>query len=91
MTNEINNWKKREGHMKESVWLSQGIQLYRERLNNNPEDIECKAELAKLLIRTGTDEKIKYVNLMKAQDLFAEVLDHFPNDAEAIRTYQLWD
>ena len=84
MTNEVRIWKKREGHIKESVWLTQGIRIYRKILNHNPEDMECKAELAKLLIRTGTDEKMKYINLMKAQDLFAEVLDLFPNDAEAL-------
>ncbi|MEH6908551.1 tetratricopeptide repeat protein [Neobacillus drentensis] len=84
MKYQISNWKKREGHIKESVWLSQGIKLYREILMDHPNDMEAKSDLAKLLIRSGTDEKMKYVNLINAQDLFEEVLKLFPNDDKAL-------
>lgn len=84
MTNQITTWKNREGRIKESVWLSQGIKLYRELLNNHPDHLEYKTNLAKLLTRSGTDEKIKYVNLMDARHLFEEVLEIFPKDAEAL-------
>ncbi len=81
---EITSWKKREGFVRESVWLSEGIKLYRERLEENPDDLKLKTELARLLIRSGTDEKIKYVNLMDAKVLFEEVLQLFPGHAEAL-------
>jgi len=84
MINEISNWKKREGHSKESVWLKQGITLLRKAIDGNPNDNKTKIELAKLLIRSGTDEKIKYVNLLKAKQLFEEVLALFPNNAESL-------
>lgn len=58
----IRNWKKREGSIKESVWLNEGIKIYRDLLDQNPNNIDYKAKLAKLLIRSGTDEKLKYVN-----------------------------
>jgi len=84
MNNNRNSWKKREGLIKESVWLAQGIELYREQLNKNPEDRETKMNLANLLIRSGTDEKMQYVNLQKAQQLFEEVLVLNPNDVDAL-------
>jgi tetratricopeptide (TPR) repeat protein len=84
MPKQISEWKKLEGRMKESVWLSQGIDLYRDQLINKPEDKKSKIKLGKLLVRNGTDEKIKYVNLQKAQALFEEVLELFPNDADAL-------
>jgi hypothetical protein len=67
MTNQINIWKKREKRMDESAWLAEGIDLYRELLSENPYQIEFKNELAKLLIRSGTDEKMKFVNLIYAE------------------------
>lgn len=84
MTNQINNWKKREKRMNESAWLSEGIDLYREQLSQNPNQIENKTELAKLLIRSGTDEKMKYVNLIQAEQLFNEVLEIFPDHIDAL-------
>jgi len=84
MINKIINWKQREGLMNEYQWLSLGIQLYRERLQKDPGDAECMAALAKLLIRSGTDEKMRYMNLIKAQELFSEVLALYQNDAEAL-------
>jgi tetratricopeptide (TPR) repeat protein len=84
MNNQIYAWEKREGLIKESVWLAQGINLYREQVNKNPDDRETKTNLAKLLIRSGTDEKMHYVNLVKAQQLFEEVLVLHPNDDDAL-------
>lgn len=84
MISKIKNWKEREGLVKESVWLAEGIRVYRELLENNPSNIEYKADLAKLLIRSGTDEKLKYVNLIKAKHLFEEVLEHFPENVEGL-------
>ncbi|MGG1401585.1 winged helix-turn-helix domain-containing protein [Bacillus salipaludis] len=84
MINKISNWKKREGSIKESVWLSEGIRIFRELLEIEPNNKEYKANLAMLLTRSGTDEKLKYINLLKAKDLFEEVLELFPDNAEAI-------
>jgi tetratricopeptide (TPR) repeat protein len=53
-------------------------------LHQNPSDLEGKADLAKLLIRSGTDEKMKYINLMNAQQLFEEVLELFSDNADAL-------
>ncbi|MCA1031175.1 winged helix-turn-helix domain-containing protein [Bacillus timonensis] len=84
MTSQINYWKTREGLMSESVWLSKGISLYKLLLQEHPDNIEAKTELAKLLVRSGTDEKMKYVNLLKAKELFEEVIALFPHNAEAL-------
>ncbi|OLO26767.1 hypothetical protein BTR23_22030 [Alkalihalophilus pseudofirmus] len=84
MIDEIRNWKKREGSIKESVWLSKGVQFFRRLVDENPKNTEYKTELARLLIRSGTDEKLKYVNLMNAKQLFEEVLELFPNNGEAL-------
>jgi tetratricopeptide (TPR) repeat protein len=84
MTNQINIWKKREKRMDESAWLAEGIDLYRELLSENPYQIEFKNELAKLLIRSGTDEKMKFVNLIYAEQLFNEVLEIFPENLDAL-------
>jgi tetratricopeptide (TPR) repeat protein len=84
LSDEIRNWKKREGSIKESVWLSQGIRIFRKLLSEEHSNIEYKSDLAKLLIRSGTDEKLKYVNLMTAKDLFTEVVELFPNNGEAL-------
>jgi hypothetical protein len=78
LSDEIRNWKKREGSIKESVWLSQGIRVFRRLLAEDPSNVEYKTDLAKLLIRSGTDEKLKYVNLMTAKDLFAGGNRAFP-------------
>jgi tetratricopeptide (TPR) repeat protein len=80
----IGNWKKREGLIKESVWLAEGIKMFRRLLKEYPGNVEYISSLAKLLIRSGTDEKLKYVNLMKAQQLFEEVIVLFPDNAEAL-------
>ena len=82
MEPRIINWRNREGLINERAWLSEGIKLYRELLNEDPEKIEYKTNMAKLLTRSGTDEKLVYVNLMKAKDLFEEVLLLSPSDAE---------
>jgi tetratricopeptide (TPR) repeat protein len=84
LIDEIKNWKKREGSIKESVWLSEGIFFFRRLLDEDPRNIEYKTDLAKLLIRSGTDEKLKYVNLINAKHLFEEVLELFPNNGEAL-------
>ena len=84
LSDEIRNWKKREGSIKESVWLSQGIRVFRRLLAEDLSSVEYKTDLAKLLIRSGTDEKLKYVNLMTAKDLFEEVVELFPNNGEAL-------
>lgn len=84
MNKEIRSWKLREGTIKESVWLSEGIKLFRRLAENDPENIEYKANLAKLLIRSGTDEKLKFINLMNAKRLFEEVVKLLPNSAEAL-------
>ncbi|WP_209121147.1 winged helix-turn-helix domain-containing protein [Alkalihalobacillus sp. BA299] len=84
MIDQIRNWKKREGSIKESVWLSEGVKIFRRLVDENPRNIEYKTDLARLLIRSGTDEKLKYVNLMNAKRLFNEVLELFPNNGEAL-------
>ena len=77
--------------MNESVWLSEGIRLYRERLQDKPFDMNAKADLAKLLLRSGNDEKLRYVNLNEAQHLFEEVLTLYPQNAEALyRLGHIW-
>jgi tetratricopeptide (TPR) repeat protein len=84
LIDEVRHWKKRDGSIKEKVWLSEGIRLFRRLLDENPNNIEYKTNLAKLLIRSGTDEKLKYVNLMNAKNLFEEVVELFPNNGEAL-------
>ncbi|MGG5252243.1 winged helix-turn-helix domain-containing protein [Neobacillus sp. SM06] len=81
---EIRNWKNQEGLITESAWLSEGIRIFRKLVNENPENIEYKTDLARLLIRSGSDEKLRYVHLTNAQRLFEEVLELFPHDAEAL-------
>lgn len=84
MLEEIRIWKRKEGFLIEPAWLDEGIKLYRDLLRKNPDCIEYKVELAKLLVRSGTDEKLLYVNLMNASDLFNEVLDLFPDHMDAL-------
>jgi tetratricopeptide (TPR) repeat protein len=84
LIDEIRNWKNREGSVKESVWLNEGIRIFRRLLDETPEEIEYKTNLAKLLIRSGTDEKLKHVNLMNARNLFEEVVKIFPYNGEAL-------
>nr|WP_263327199.1 winged helix-turn-helix domain-containing protein [Neobacillus sp. Marseille-Q6967] len=84
MSDNIRKWKKREGSIKESVWLKEGIKIYRDLFYQNPSNIEYKANLAKLLTRSGTDEKLKYVNLLDAKMLFEEVVELFLDNAEAL-------
>ncbi|RSK27626.1 tetratricopeptide repeat protein [Bacillus sp. HMF5848] len=84
MNNELVNWKKREGVIKESVWLVQGIKLYRNLLAKEPDNIEYKMKLANLMTRSGSDEKLRYMNLNNAAYMFKEVLELFPHHAEAL-------
>jgi tetratricopeptide (TPR) repeat protein len=84
MLKEIRNWKRKEGSIRESLWLAEGIRLYRKLVRKHPESTEYKKELAKLLVKSGEDEKLKYVNLMNAKELFDEVLTLFPDDADAL-------
>jgi tetratricopeptide (TPR) repeat protein len=84
MLKEIRNWKRKEGLISESLWLNEGICLYRKLVQKHPESTDYKKELANLLIQSGEDEKLHYVNLMNAKDLFHEVLTLFPDDAGAL-------
>lgn len=84
MNQEINTWRNREGRINETAWLSQGIGIFRRLLKDDHNKAEYKTTLAKLLIRSGTDEKLKHFNLMEAKQLFEEVIDLFPNDSEAL-------
>jgi hypothetical protein len=67
LNKEIKLWKKRESSIKETVWLAEGIKIYRELMKDEPNNHEYKTDLAKLLIRGGTDEKLKYMNLMNVK------------------------
>ncbi|MCM3569314.1 winged helix-turn-helix domain-containing protein [Neobacillus mesonae] len=84
MPDVIRNWKRKEGSMRESAWLESGIRIYQSLLQKYPECTEYKMELAKLLVRCGTDEKLVYVNEMKAAKLFKKVLELFPNHVDAL-------
>jgi tetratricopeptide (TPR) repeat protein len=84
LDDQIRIWKRKEGFLKESVWLDEGIKLYRDLLRKNPDSTNYKAELAKLLAKSGTDEKLVYMNQMNARDLFNEVLELYPNDTDAL-------
>src|SRR5690606_31571271 len=78
------NWKNKEGLIDESAWLTQGIQLYRKLLQEYPENPTYKIELANLLVKSGTDQKLVDMNLMNAEKLFKEVLEIFPNHIESL-------
>jgi len=83
LRDEIRNWRNREGLIQESAWLAEGIRIFRILLEDDSGNVDYKTELAKLLLRSGTDEKLKYVNLMKAKQLFDEVVELLPNNGEA--------
>ncbi|GGA90320.1 winged helix-turn-helix domain-containing protein [Ornithinibacillus halotolerans] len=84
MQKQIMNWKNKEGLIDESAWLTQGIQLYRKLLQEYPENPTYKIELANLLVKSGTDQKLVDMNLMNAEKLFKEVLEIFPNHIESL-------
>jgi tetratricopeptide (TPR) repeat protein len=84
LSDEVRSWRCREGLVRESAWLTEGISIFRGLLDADPGNLEYKTELARLLTRSGTDEKLKYVNLMKAEELFSEVVELFPNNGEAL-------
>lgn len=84
MRDDVRVWRNREGSVKESAWLSEGMKIFRRLLEGDPGNLEYKTELARLLTRSGTDEKLKYVNLLNAKELFAEVVELFPNNGEAL-------
>jgi tetratricopeptide (TPR) repeat protein len=84
LNKEIKLWKKREGSIKETVWLAEGIKMYHELMKDEPNYQKYKTDLAKLLIRSGNDEKLKYMNLINAKEIFEKVLKLFPHDSEAL-------
>jgi tetratricopeptide (TPR) repeat protein len=84
LNKEIKLWKKSEGSIKETVWLAEGIKMYHELMKDEPNNHKYKTDLAKLLIRSGNDEKLKYMNLMNAKEIFEKVLKLFSHDSEAL-------
>jgi len=84
MQDQITVWRRKQGTLNESAWLKEGIKLYRELLQTEPDNTDYKVELAKLLVRSGEDEKLVHVNLMNAKVLFDEVLVLFPDDTNAL-------
>ncbi|WP_099363665.1 helix-turn-helix domain-containing protein [Fredinandcohnia onubensis] len=84
MLEQIRLWKRKQGSLNESAWLKEGIKMYRDLLQTEEDNTDYKVELAKLLVRSGEDEKLVYVNLMNAKDLFDEVLALFPDDTNAL-------
>lgn len=84
MQDQIMVWRRKQGSLNETAWLKEGIKLYRGLLQTEPDNTDYKVELAKLLVRSGEDEKLVYVNLINAKDLFDEVLDLFPDDTAAL-------
>lgn len=84
MQDQIIVWRRKQGSLNESAWLKEGIKLYRRLLQTEPDNTDYKVELAKLLVRSGEDEKLIHVNLVNAKDLFDEVLENFPDDTNAL-------
>lgn len=80
---EIINWENRKETMPPTKWIQQGINLYRELLDEDPDNIKYKEELAKLLSTKGKDEKLFSFNLGEAEQLFKEVLEVNPDHSEA--------
>ena len=83
MNREIINWENRKETMPPTKWIQQGINLYRELLDEDPDNIKYKEELAKLLSTKGKDEKLFSFNLGEAEQLFKEVLEVNPDHSEA--------
>lgn len=81
---ELNSWKQKEGRKRESSWLEEGASLYRQLLDIKPQDKTYKKELAEILVRLGLDEKMVYVNHLKAKEIFEEVLELDPKDIDAL-------
>ncbi|WP_099363677.1 winged helix-turn-helix domain-containing protein [Fredinandcohnia onubensis] len=84
MQDQIMIWRRKQGSLNEAAWLKEGIKLFRGLLQTEPDNTDYKVELAKLLVRSGEDEKLVYVNLVNAKDLFDEVLALFPDDTNAL-------
>jgi tetratricopeptide (TPR) repeat protein len=84
MQDQITVWRRKQGSLNESAWLKEGIKLYRGLLQTEPDNTDYKVELAKLLVRSGEDEKLVHVNLMNAKDLFDEVLALFPDNTNTL-------
>lgn len=84
MQDQIMVWRRKQGSLNEAAWLKEGIKLFRGLLQTEPDNTDYKVELAKLLVRSGEDEKLVHVNLMNAKELFNEVLALFPDDANAL-------
>ncbi|WP_099353191.1 winged helix-turn-helix domain-containing protein [Fredinandcohnia onubensis] len=84
MPDQIIVWRRKQGSLNESAWLKEGIKLYRRLLQTEPDNTDYKVELAKMLVRSGEDEKLVHVNLINAKELFNEVLEIFPDDTNAL-------
>lgn len=71
---QLEKWYDSEGTISEELWSKKGTELLREILVLQPDNLECRYTLGKLLLAKGQDEKMQRRNYDAAYDLFKEVL-----------------
>lgn len=71
---QLEKWYDSEGTISEELWSKKGIVILREILVLQPNNLECRYTLGKLLLAKGQDEKMQKSNYDAAYDLFKEVL-----------------
>lgn len=80
---QFEDWMDREGITPDEEWVSSGIELSRKLLRLEPENVQYKTNLAKLLLDLGRDEKLIKENYRRARELFLEVLQVSPSNSFA--------
>lgn len=71
---QLEKWYDSEGTISEEQWSKKGTILLREMLVLQPDNLEYRYTLGKLLLAKGQDEKMQWRNYDAAYDLFREVL-----------------
>lgn len=94
---QLEKWFDREGTIPEEQWSKKGIVLLREILVLQPDNLECRYTLGKLLLAKGQDEKMQRRNYDAAYGLFNEVIALQPESFRAhyhlgsiAKSYERW-
>lgn len=94
---QLEQWYDSEGTISEEQWSKKGCLLLREILVLQPDNLECRYTLGKLLLAKGQDEKMQRRNYDLAYDLFMEVLAFQPDSFMAhyhlgsiTKSYKKW-
>lgn len=94
---QLEKWYDCEGTIPEEQWSKNGIVLLRKILVQQPDNVECRYTLGKLLLAKGQDEKMQWRNYDAAYELFSEVLALQPESFRAhyhlgsiAKSYERW-